>query len=170
MIKFKVKVPKSKFRSSTFVSDMRKMGNEIAKRVNETYANEVMATWEKPAEFVEDVSATQSLTKVEVKTDAEFYRFLTRGTSGPYPISPRPDNPTGLLKFATEFTPKTTVGTLRSRAGGKNPAGPWYVGGTVEHPGIKARNYESLIIEEQTPWIREYFADVLKSSIELRSE
>lgn len=167
MIKFKAKVPSSKFRSSTFVSDMRKMGNELAKRVNETYTNEVMATWESKAPFIKEVSATQNLTKVEVKTDSNVYRYLTRGTKE-HPISPRPENTRGLLVFQKDFTPKTTVGSLRSKSGGKS--GPWAFRKEVMHPGTEARNYESLIIEEQTPWILERFAKTLRESIELRSE
>ena len=125
MIRFKVKVPTAKFKSTTFVSDMKNMGNELAKRVDETYKNEVMASWDKQIPFVKDVSATQKLTKVEVKTSVPFYKYLTRGTKKDYPIPPRPENPTGLLKFATDFTPKSTVGSLRSGKGGKNPEGPW---------------------------------------------
>ena len=141
------------------------MGNELAKRVDETYKNEVMASWDKQIPFVKDVSATQKLTKVEVKTGVEFYRYLTRGTDKkdyPIPLTP------GFLRYQVDFTPKTTVGSLRSTPGGKS--GPYITKTQVTHPGVEAREYEKLIIEEQTPWIVEYFTDILRSSIKVSND
>ena len=165
MIRVKVKVPSAKFNKTSFVSSMRKMGNELATRVKGTYDNEVMDTWESKANFVKDVKASQALTSVKVKTDSNVYRYLTRGTE-PHTIEPKEDNPTGLLSYQVDFTPKTIVGTLKSKPGGKS--GAYISVPIVEHPGNEARNYEELIIDEQLPWIRDYFTKVLLSTIEVK--
>lgn len=165
MIRIKTKVPSASFNKTSFVSDMRKMGNELATRVKGTYDNEVMDTWKSKARFVKDVKASQTLTTVKVKTGSNVYRYLTQGTN-PHIIAPKEDNPTGLLSYQVDFTPKTVVGELKSRPGGKSGA---YINlPIVEHPGNEARNYEELIIDEQLPWIRDYFYKVLLSTIEIK--
>jgi hypothetical protein len=163
LIRFKAKVPSARFNSSFFVSDMRNMGNELAKRVDETYKNEVMASWNSKAKFTKEISSTRSLTKVEVKTDSNIYRYLTRGTEGDYDIPKEP----GLLRYQVDFIPKTTVGSLKSKDGGKS--GPYITKHQVKHPGVEAREYEALIIEEQMDWMKERLTKVLQSSVDLRS-
>lgn len=146
----------------------------LAKRVHNTY-DELVADWRDDRdrdidvrpEFDESISKKPKGILVEVKTSNLKYRFVDLGT-GEHPIDPRPNNPTGLLIFPRNFTPRTTVGSLQKRSGGKS--GPLVFTPHVEHPGNKARNFELPIIEEQKPLITKDFYKNMGKALKVETE
>ncbi len=161
MIRLKARVPKARrAKRESFNNALKGVGDELAKRVHKTYG-ELVADWRvggrdidtRPV-FVKKITLDSRGMKVEVKTDSLKYRFVNLGTKE-HEITPRADNPHGMLIFPSEFTPRTTPQTLDyDPDAGKNWEGPIVVAPHVYHPGIKEpRMFEIPIIEEQTPLV-----------------
>lgn len=75
-------------------------------------------------------------------TESDVYGYLNEGVP---PRIIRAKNAT-MLRFQTEYTPKTQVKVLGSRAGGKS--GPWTSKKEVNWPGIEARKWDEAIAEK----------------------
>ena len=148
---------------------------KLATRVNKTY-DELVSDWRDDRdreidvrpEFKQSFSKKRNGWLLEVKTDSEKYRYVDLGTDR-HDIPPRPDNPTGLLVFPRNFTPRTTVGSLQKRSGGKS--GPLVFTPYVkDHPGNKARNFEAPIIKEQIPLVLKDLRKGLKKAMVVETE
>lgn len=126
---------------------MRRLGTETRRKYAQTYA-----TWQHEPHFEQKVSLTRSSREggVEVWTDDEQYGYVENGTS-PHPIVPH--NPSGLLTYQRDFTPKTTPRVIGSSAGGKS--GRWTRRRAVKHPGNKACEFSSVICDQMEPRLQE---------------
>ena len=95
--------------------------------------------------------ATSSVNVWPTGENAQIWRYVSRGTKGPYWIVSK--NPSKYpLKFRTDYKPRTTPsGGYKGpgRAFGKIVR-PLY----VSHPGIKARNFEQHIARWYAPQFR----------------
>lgn len=153
-----------------------KTAKNLGTRVKRTYA-ELTSDWRTDGERPIDVPVvfnkkTTRLThriRVEVKTDSLKYKYVDLGTES-HPIDPKPDNPTGLLKFPSEYSPRTSVKSLKTKRGGKNWGGPWTITPHVEHPGNKGRQFEVPIIAEQIPIIRRELINNISKKIKFNLE
>ena len=177
MVKMKVKMPKGAvIKQKDFLDASEKTARDLGKRVHRAY-NELTSDWrtdgkrpiDVPVIFEERVSRGSNRITLTVKTDSEKYRYVDLGTEA-HPIDPRPENPTGLLKFPSEFTPRTSVRSLSKRNGGKNWSGPWTITPHVEHLGNDARHFEAPIIEEQIPIVKKEWVINVKKAIKIETE
>jgi hypothetical protein len=178
MVKMKVKMPKgATIKKKDFLDASEKTARDLGKRVHRAYG-ELTSDWrtdgarpiDVPVIFEERVSRSSDRVTVTVKTDSLKYRFVDLGTE-PHPIEPRPENLTGLLKFPSEFTPRTTVKSLAKKDGGKNWGGTWTMTPHVEHPGIKEpRHFEVPIIKEQIPIVKKEWVINIKNVIKIDTE
>lgn len=175
MIRLKATVPKPLlWRRDRFEREIKGVAKNLNNRIGRTY-DAITETWENKPYFKKSIGAsvlgksvfTKGAIYASVTTDSDIYRYVTLGTE-PHPIDPRPDNPTGLLIFQRNFKPKTKVGVLESSEGGK--FGPFIFTDHVEHPGVEARDYESVIIKEQIPLIEKDLFEALKKQIRLDVE
>jgi len=74
---------------------------------------------------------------------AKLWQWVSGGTKGPYKIRPRRAK---ALAFRTGYKPRTTPKGRTATFGGPGVAtGPWRRAQEVTHPGIKARDFETLI-------------------------
>ena len=81
---------------------------------------------------------------VKVFTYSTQYRLVNAGTTKKdYPIVPRRKN---MLRFQTQFRPKTRPRLLGSFVGGK--FGPYISTLAVIHPGFEAREFDKTVAEE----------------------
>lgn len=79
---------------------------------------------------------------------AQVYLWVTRGTM-PHHIFPRPENRSGLLRYATPYYPSTK---RRDWSSSRPSAGATIVRSShVFHPGAEAREFEELAAEEIQP-------------------
>jgi len=81
-------------------------------------------------------------------SNAQIWRWVSGGTKGPYKI---PKAGPGYLAFQLGYKPKTKP---KGKIGGPGVAtGPWVRGVMqVEHPGIKAREFEKVIADDEKDW------------------
>lgn len=92
--------------------------------------------------------------------NAQKWRWVSRGTKGPYTI--RAKNAT-TLAFRTNYKPKTKPGGI---FGGPGVAtGPWRTPVEVEHPGIEPRHFEENIAERFAPMYRERIENLIRKEI-----
>jgi len=157
LIKFKVTLPKEKqFDRQRFMSGLKKVGENLASRVDKTY-DELTGEWNDPPEFYKTVSTNANGMRVEVKTPNLKYRFVDLGTK-PHPIQPLP--PGSFMVFQKDYTPVTKVQSLKSTPGGKS--GDFIFAKQIDHPGSEARNFEIPINKEQIPLVIKDFYDIME--------
>lgn len=82
--------------------------------------------------------------------------WINYGT-GPRDIVPRPDNPSGLLKFMRGYTPSTNPGSLSS--GTKQRHLPWVARRIVREHVIDARAFDEVIQEMRRSKFPDIFRD-----------
>jgi hypothetical protein len=174
----KVKMPKgSVISKKDFLDASEKTARDLGKRVHRAY-NELTSDWrtdyargeiDAPVVFEESVRRSSDRITLTVKTDSDKYRYVDLGTEK-HPIPPRPDNPTGMLMFPAEFTPRTAVKSLEKRSGGKKWKGPWTTTPYVMHPGNDARHFEVPIIEEQIPIVMKEWIVNVRKAIKIQTE
>ena len=132
---------------------MRKAGKTIEK---EDYGA-IYRTWKHKPKMEVLISLTGPGPVLLIGTDDEIYRYLDKGTKGPYRI---PKSGETLLRFKEGYKAKTVPGVLQSRPGG--PFGDAvFVKGHVMHPGIKARNFEKQIAKKRTKWFKRQMQDAM---------
>ena len=175
MIKLKTEIPKSAPSTQEFMKSFNDVGKRLAKRVHRSY-DDLTSDWrgdyargdiDAPVIFNEKISQNKERTLVEVKTDSDKYRYVDLGTEA-HPIKARPDNPTGVLVFSSQFTPRTSVKSLTTKSGGKS--GPLIFTTTVDHPGVEARHFEHPIIIEQTPVVTKELMRALGDNLKVGTE
>ena len=116
-------------------------------------------TWDHKPKFTKKVKVTGKGIEWVVGTDDQIYQWVSDGTKGPYPI---PKSGPGLLVFPSGYKAKTTPNILFSQRGG--PFGsPVFVKGQVMHPGIKARNFDTTVVQYVNPWWVKWTEDAIKT-------
>jgi len=146
-----------------FLNAARKAGNVIKR---EDYLGKVVKTWDHKPGFVVKVSLTAPGPMVTVDTDDSIYGYVSRGTTGPYPIfagyyTGKSDKKT--LAIPTESRPKTRPNQVHS--------GPGYTSADrvyrpyVEHPGIKARNFDQVIARDRQSWFKGEMEKALRVAV-----
>lgn len=97
-------------------------------------------SWENKVRFELDVEISDNRVFFEVFTQDELFWLLDESGAEPHFIAAR-RAPT--LRFRENFTPKTSVGSLESFAGGKT--GNYVTPFGVTHPGFEARKWSKEI-------------------------
>ena len=118
------------------LNSMRRTGTKIKKDFEKT-----TDTWERKPKFDILISLTGPGPVVLVDTDDQVYNWVSKGTKGPYMI---PKAGPGLLAFRPGYHLKTVPNVLGSRAGGAYGE-KIIIHKQVEHPGIKARNFDKMV-------------------------
>ena len=92
--------------------------------------------------------------------NAKIWYWVSLGTKGPYKIRPRRAK---ALAFRTGYKPRTTPKGRTATFGGPGVAtGPWRRAQEVTHPGIKARDFETLIRSKYTTTFRHIIRKAVK--------
>ena len=148
----------AKFRKKAFrlefLNAARKAGTVVKSDFEKT-----TATWDHKPKFVVVVS----IAKVEggvstlVDTDDEIYFFVSKGTEE-HVIEPK--KPGGVLRFRSEYSPKTKPDVIGSFAGG--PSGNFVFAKFVIHPGTKARRFDEVIAEKRRKWYKKQMEAAMK--------
>lgn len=81
--------------------------------------------------------------------DAKIFAYVDEGTK-PHVIAAKPSNPTGRLKFQTNYS-HLTAPTARINQGTGKASGPWRSPQVVFHPGTKAREFTKTFLDELNP-------------------
>lgn len=143
---------------------------EIAKEVNEAaFALSALLTasvrsWKNKPKFSPDVRVEPHEIRGDVKItgktkDKNVFGWVDRGTGkfGPkkqaYKI-PKVPNANITLRFRLGYKPKTKA-IAKGNVGPGKATGPWVSAKQVTHPGIKAREFTSTLVENLSPdWKR----------------
>jgi hypothetical protein len=133
-------------------AEMLKQGKYIQAEYRRT-----VATWTHKPKFETVTDITGGDMTILVGTDDEIYLFVDEGTKA-HPITPKANNPRGLLFFQEGYVAKTVPRVLGSRAGGR--FGAVVAAKAVRHPGTEARGF-SQMIQEKTR--KRYQRDMLKA-------
>lgn len=88
------------------------------------------------------------------------WTWVSGGTKGPYPIPKQPKPPGFPLRFRKGYKPRTGRG-YKYRGPGK-ATGPWVSKHQVQHPGIKAREFEKHIKRFYQPKFRKHMENALR--------
>lgn len=112
---------------------------EAAKNVFSDFEKTVQS-WNNKITFTLKVRSTPNVISFLVKTDSDLYKLLDITGAKPHMIFPKNAK---VLSYQKDFTPKTEVGVIGSRAGGKSGA---YVNRkSVKHPGFEPRDFSKTI-------------------------
>lgn len=132
-----------------FLSALKKAGREVVKDFEKT-----VATWNKKPAFLVAVSLTGPGPILEVYTEDEIYKYVSRGTK-PHLIwagyyTGKSDHK--VLAFPSSSTPKTRPGFIGSGAGSRSKSTTYRP--YVQHKGIKARKFEEAIAKGRMSWFK----------------
>ena len=145
------------FRSDRIFKRLRDAADRTAKLADKEF-KKTYATWDHKPKFTKGVKVTGAGISWFCQTDDQIYIWVSGGTKGPYPI---PKAGPGLLVFPSGYKAKTTPKTLFSGTGG--PFGPpVFVKGQVQHPGIKAREFDKTVLLYVKPWYQKWMEDAMK--------
>lgn len=147
-IKFKALIPRE-FRIEDLAGPMGKELNAVGDVLRKDFEKTV-ATWSnrsKPT-FKKVVTQTAAAMSVEVSTDSDIYRYVSKGTKKHVIKSKKAKS----LRFRTGYSPKTRVGSLTSGGGGAS--GEFVSAKKVQHPGTKARKFPELIVKVRKDDVR----------------
>jgi hypothetical protein len=145
----------------------RMLGNAIDAEVKPHYIErfkEVIADWKHKPEFKSRKFIKTDSISVDVYPAGphkDIWKWVSRGTKGPYPI---PKAGPRYLAFQLGYQPRTRP---RGKFGGPGKAtGPWIRGVMqVQHPGIKAREFEEVIAEEEKQWFSSTMENIWRRTI-----
>ena len=129
---------------------IRKTGTVVKKDFQKT-----TATWKHKPKFEVLISLKGPGPELLVGTDDEIYKWVSRGTEGPYEIwagfyTGKSDKKA--LAFKSRFTAKTAPNVIGSFPG--SSSGSTVVRPYVVHPGIDPRGFEEAIQEDRQPWYK----------------
>jgi hypothetical protein len=133
-------------------AEMLKQGRHIESEYRKT-----TATWTHKPKFETVTDITSGDMTILVGTDDEVYGYVDEGTR-PHVITPKANNPRGLLFFQEGYVAKTVPRVLGSRAGGR--FGAVVAAKAVRHPGTEARGFTQMIQDKTR---RRYQRDMLKA-------
>ena len=129
--------------TDVFAREFRVVANETERELRKLF-DQTTATWEHGVKWIRRSKVSGRVVEVVVGTNDEIYKYVSVGTR-PHLI-PRTPKTAGALRFRTGYTPKTTPGVLRSRAGGAR--GDYAYAKQVRHPGTDARKFAETIAKE----------------------
>jgi len=134
--------------------------------LNEDYLGGVVKDWDHKPDFKIAVSLTGPGPVGAIETNNPIYRWVSEGTSGPYPIfagiyTGKSDKKA--LAIPTESRPKTKPGSIVSNPG--FVSSDRYCRPYVEHPGIKPRKFDSAIAKKRQPWFKRQMEAALKEAV-----
>lgn len=142
---------------------IRRQMNTKERRELLHHFNKVVANWKGKPRFIAkmgDKGGNFVLSARPVGKNAQKWRWVSRGTKGPYTIAAK-NAPT--LAFRTNYKPKTEPGGWY---GGPGVAtGPMVFPQEVEHPGIEPRHFEEEIAETFTPGFRRRIENLIRREI-----
>lgn len=119
-----------------------------------------VSTWSDKPGFQTDQYFGQNVMWVKVYTYSTHYRLVNAGAR-PHEIRPRRAR---LLRFQSEFRPKSRPKLIRSFAGGKS--GGYVSTPSVQHPGFEAREFDTTIAEEYTKTFHDDIQKAVEEGIE----
>lgn len=136
------------------LNELRKSGTRLRREFGKT-----TATWNTEVKFDQKVSLRAGAA-VDVWTDNEIYGYGNDGTPA-HTITPRT---APFLQFQTGYTAKTQPRVIGSRSGGKS--GPYRRAASVNHPGMEAREFDSVIAAEAEDWFPQVIQDAIDRGIQ----
>lgn len=98
------------------------------------------------------------------------WRWIDKGTGkygskhAPYLIRPKPSNASGLLKFRTNYSPRT-VPIAKFGQGSGSASGEWRSAKVIIHPGIKAREFTKKISDDLNPSFKQRIDNSIRRAI-----
>ena len=143
----------------------RTMDNEVKPDLL-AYFERVTKSWRNQQAFkaIRHISASEASVDVKpIGENADIWRYVSRGTRGPYPI-PKPSNTrakTLRFKWAGPGSYKARTNTRGGYGGPGKATGPTRMFKRVMHPGIKARNFEKHIAR----WYAQQFRRTMKNAV-----
>lgn len=125
---------------------------DVKPKLIDEFADNV-SDWKHRVRFFGKITATADFVLLFVhpgKQNLDIYTFVTVGTKGPYPI---PKSGPGLLAFTLGYSARTKP-RGQAHVGSGTATGPSVIGVMqVMHPGIKAREFEAVVLEKNEAWI-----------------
>jgi hypothetical protein len=142
---------------------VRRHMNTVERRKLLAEFKSVVLNWDHKPKFIAkmgDKGGDFVLSVRPAGREAQKWRWVSRGTKGPYKIRAK-NVPT--LAFKTNYKPKTKPGYV---FGGPGIAtGPWRNPVEVEHPGIEPRLFEEHIAERFGPQYRRRINNLIRREI-----
>jgi len=133
----------------------RKLGAVLTDPVKKKFVAEfenVVSDWSGPPKFKARAFITFDYIKINVfpsGANKDKWIWVSRGTRGPYPI---PKGGPGFLAFTLGYSARTKP-RGQHHVGSGTASGPQVFGVMqVMHPGIKAREFEEVIAEDNKEW------------------
>lgn len=135
----------------------------------------VVQDWHNKPRFVMRISVSDREISVVVEPEAHgkaanIWRWVDRGTGkygpkrAPYVIAPKRTNKAGLLKFRTNYSPRT-VPVAKFGKGSGSASGPWRSVKKIIHPGIKARLFTKTIVNKLNPSFKKRIDYALRRAV-----
>ena len=158
-IKMRVFVPKEIFNHARALKAIQhvmiqKTGPELRREFQKT-----VRTWNDKPNFKQEHYFGVQVLWVKVFTYSTVYRLVTTGAD-PHPIYPRRAK---MLRFQTNFRPKTRARFIGSFAGGKS--GPFISTPAVMHPGFEGRKFDTEIAEQYYDTFAEDVQEAINSAL-----
>lgn len=132
-------IPRSAPRSEDFVYELAKAVRTTGGEAK-TDLEKTTETWKSRPEFALVIRVQKA--EFLVLTNSNIWSYLDQGVA-PHIITPKRAK---VLRFQRDYSAKTEVKVLSSKAGGKS--GPWVSKKEVNWPGIEARNWGEAIAKK----------------------
>jgi len=137
--------------------------NTVERRKLIAEFDSVVANWNHKPKFIAtmgDKGGDFTLSVRPAGKEAQKWRWVSRGTKGPYPIRAKRAK---TLAFQKNYQPRTKPGYVFGGPG--KSSGPWQFPKEVTHPGIEARLFEEHISKRFAPMFRERIENVIRKEI-----
>ena len=142
---------------------VRRQMNTKERKVLLYHFNKVVANWAGKPKFIAKMSDKGGDFVLSVRPagkNAQKWRWVSRGTKGPYKIAAK-NAPS--LAFRTNYKPKTRAGGFYGGPG--TATGPRVFPKEVMHPGIEPRLFEEEIAETFVPGFRQRIENTIRREI-----
>lgn len=158
-VKLRVFVPKTVFDDARAVRNIQhvmtsKTGPELRKEFEKT-----IKSWDDRPNFQMEHYFGVRVLWVKVYTYSTVYRLVNAGAR-PHEIRPRKAR---LLRFQSQFKPKSRPRLIGSFAGGKS--GDYVSARSVHHPGFEAREFDQEISEQYQDTFRKDIQDAISDAL-----
>jgi len=148
------------------MKEVEKTFDDKVKPELRSYFTRITELWDHPVRFEARKRVTSKSISLYIGptgTNAKLWTWITLGTKGPYLIPKQPKPPGFPLRFRRDYKPRTGRG-YRYRGPGK-AIGPWVSKHQVEHPGIKAREFEKHIKRFYTPKFHGHMRNAIRRGV-----
>jgi len=161
----KMKVIKPKILTEGLITDpLVKEFKTSADRVEKNF-KKTIATWKNQPKFEKEFEFGSTQWRYRVFTTNQVYAWVNDGTE-PHPIEAKKKGGVLFYPYKGTRVAKTKPGRLSSGSGkkGRNKiVSPMWQ--PVQHPGVKARKFDEMIAEKETPKLMKYMNVALAKSI-----